>query len=243
MQGSAASAVVRPYWNDAVLFKRLLDIGVQSLLVPFVQSADEARLAVAATRYPPEGIRGVATTMRANRYARANDDMHRAHDEIGVIVQVETPQAIAHVEAIAASTAWTACSSAQLIWPPGMSHLGDNSHPRRARRDRARDPADRATGKCAGILAPVEADARHWRSELGCLFVGVGNDTASSRVRPRRSRREIQVRRFPDRRLSAARRLHSAAHQGRTSSSGTLSASMNTAQYSTFTGRFAGIHR
>jgi len=71
MQGSGASAVVRPYWNDAVLFKRLLDIGVQSLVVPFVQSVEEARLAVAATRYPPDGIRGVATTIRANHYGRA----------------------------------------------------------------------------------------------------------------------------------------------------------------------------
>src|SRR5262249_37343250 len=68
IQGTTTSAVVRPAWNDAVIFKRLLDAGAQSLLVPWVQTADEARRAVAATRYPPRGIRGVATTIRANRY-------------------------------------------------------------------------------------------------------------------------------------------------------------------------------
>ena len=73
MTGGSASAVVRPAWNDPVLFKRLLDVGVQTLLVPFVQTADEARRAVAATRYPPAGIRGVATTTRANRYGRVKD--------------------------------------------------------------------------------------------------------------------------------------------------------------------------
>jgi 4-hydroxy-2-oxoheptanedioate aldolase len=176
MQGSAASAVVRPYWNDAVLFKRLLDIGVQSLLVPFVQNADEARLAVAATRYPPEGFRGVATTIRANQYGRAKDYLRRAHDEICVIVQVETPQAIANVEAIAAVDGVDGLFIGPSDLAASMGHLGNNGHPDvRGEIERAIRRIH-ATGKCAGILAPVEADARHWL-ELGCLFVGVGNDT------------------------------------------------------------------
>src|SRR5262249_7652811 len=70
MTGGTATPVVRPAWNDAVLFKRLLDVGVQNFVVPWVQSAEEARRAVAATRYPPQGIRGVAATTRANRYGR-----------------------------------------------------------------------------------------------------------------------------------------------------------------------------
>ena len=176
MQGSAASAVVRPYWNDTVLFKRLLDIGVQSLLVPFVQTADEARQAVAATRYPPEGIRGVATTIRANRYGRAKDYLHRAQDEICVIVQVETPQAIANVEAIAAVDGVDGLFIGPSDLAASMGHLGDNGHPDVRGEIECAIRQIRATGKCAGILAPVEADARHWL-ELGCLFVGVGNDT------------------------------------------------------------------
>jgi 4-hydroxy-2-oxoheptanedioate aldolase len=73
MQGSPTTPVVRPAWNDPVLFKRLLDIGVQNLVVPFVQNPAEARAAVAATRYPPAGIRGVAATTRAGRYGRVSD--------------------------------------------------------------------------------------------------------------------------------------------------------------------------
>ena len=93
MQGSAASVVVRPPWNDAVQFKQLLDIGVQSFVVPFVQNANEARTAVAATRYPPAGIRGVATTTRANGYGRVKEYLSHANDEICVIVQIETRRA------------------------------------------------------------------------------------------------------------------------------------------------------
>jgi 2-keto-3-deoxy-L-rhamnonate aldolase RhmA len=176
MQGSGASAVVRPYWNDAVLFKRLLDIGVQSLLVPFVQNVEEARQAVAATRYPPDGIRGVATTIRANHYGRAKGYLHRAHDEICVIVQIETPQAIAGIEAIAAVDGVDALFIGPSDLAASMGHLGDSGHTDVRREIDRAILRIRATGKCAGILAPIEADARHWL-EIGCQFVGVGNDT------------------------------------------------------------------
>src|SRR5436189_3968558 len=97
-----AQPVVRPAWNDTVLIKRLLDIGVQNLLVPYVQTAEEARAAVAATRYPPQGIRGVAVTHRANRYGRVKDYFQRIGDEICVMVQIETHVALRNLEGIAA---------------------------------------------------------------------------------------------------------------------------------------------
>ena len=78
LEGGTASPVVRPAWNDPVLIKRLLDAGAQSLLVPFVRTAEEAARAVAATRYPPRGIRGVATITRATRYGRVPDYVHAA---------------------------------------------------------------------------------------------------------------------------------------------------------------------
>ncbi len=176
MQAYPTSAVVRPAWNDAVLFKRLLDIGVQSLLVPFVQTADEARRAVAATRYPPAGIRCVATTIRANRYGRAKDYLRRSHEEICVIVQIETRAAVANIEEIAAVDGVDALFIAPSDLAADLGHLGDNAH-----RDvrAAVDAAVRRivqTGKAAGILAPIEEDARHWL-EAGCSFVGVGSDT------------------------------------------------------------------
>ncbi len=89
-----STAIVRAPWNDAVMVKRLLDIGAQGILFPMVQSADEARAAVAATRYPPDGIRGVAGSMRGSRFGRIGDYYARANDETAVIVQVETLYAI-----------------------------------------------------------------------------------------------------------------------------------------------------
>src|SRR6185503_17258481 len=97
-----ASPVVRPAWNDQVIFKRLLDVGVQTLLVPYVQSPEEAARAVAATRYPPQGIRGVASVHRANRYGRIPDYFARANDEMCVLVQLETRAAVDALEGIAA---------------------------------------------------------------------------------------------------------------------------------------------
>ena len=98
----SASPVVRPPWNDPVNLKRLLDVGVQTLLVPFVQSPEEAAHAVAATRYPPRGIRGVASVHRANRYGRIPDYFARANDEMCVLVQLETRAAVDALEGIAA---------------------------------------------------------------------------------------------------------------------------------------------
>jgi 2-keto-3-deoxy-L-rhamnonate aldolase RhmA len=175
VQGSATNIVVRPSWNDAVLFKRLLDIGVQSFVVPFVQSAAEASRAVAATRYPPAGVRGVATTTRATEYGRVKDYLPKANDEICVIVQIETRQALANIEAIAAVDGVDGLFIGPSDLAADMGHLGDNAHRDvRAAIDEA-IVRIRTAGKAPGILTPVEADARHWLA-LGCLFVGVGND-------------------------------------------------------------------
>src|SRR5688500_10449027 len=92
--------VVRVPWNDMVTIKRVLDIGAQSLLVPYVQTPEEARNAVAFTRYPPAGVRGVAGTTRATRFGRVQDYAKRAHEEICVLVQVETEAALGGLEAL-----------------------------------------------------------------------------------------------------------------------------------------------
>jgi len=86
--GGTAAPVVRPAWNDVVLIKRFLDSGAHNLLIPFVQNAAEARAAVAATRYPPAGVRGVAVSHRANRYGRVKDYLQRVHDELCIMVQI-----------------------------------------------------------------------------------------------------------------------------------------------------------
>jgi 4-hydroxy-2-oxoheptanedioate aldolase len=170
-----AEPVVRVAWNDPVLMKRLLDIGARSLLVPFVQSADEARAAVAATRYPPHGIRGVSVSHRANRFGRVPDYLHNAHQEICVLVQLETRVALGNLEAIAAIEGIDGLFIGPSDLAADLGHLGNAAHP-----DVQAAIADactriRTAGKPAGILAPVEADARRY-FEMGFTYVAIGSD-------------------------------------------------------------------
>lgn len=96
-----STAIVRPPWNDTVMVKRLLDVGAPGLLFPMVQSFEEAKAAVAATRYPPHGVRGVAGSIRANQFGRITDYYAKANDETAVIVQLETLDAISQAIEIA----------------------------------------------------------------------------------------------------------------------------------------------
>lgn len=97
-----STAIVRTPWNDAVMVKRLLDLGPQGILFPMIQNADEARAAIAATRYPPHGIRGVAGSARGNRFGRVTDYYERVADETCVLIQIETCAAIDAAAAIGA---------------------------------------------------------------------------------------------------------------------------------------------
>ena len=101
-ESSKTTAIVRPETNDPVIVKRLLDIGARGLLFPMIQSVEEAQQAVAATRYPPRGIRGVSGSTRANAFGRSADYFQRVEDETTVILQLETREALAQAEEIAA---------------------------------------------------------------------------------------------------------------------------------------------
>lgn len=101
-EGSSTTALVRPEWNDTVAVKRILDMGARGLLFPMVQSVEEAEKAVAATRYPPRGNRGVAGATRATQYGRVTDYAQRVEEETTVLIQLETTAAIAQAEQIAA---------------------------------------------------------------------------------------------------------------------------------------------
>ena len=101
-ESTSTTAIVRPDWNDPVKVKRLLDIGAPGLLFPMVQSVEEAEKAVASTRYPPRGIRGVSGSTRANSFARTTDYFDRIEDEITVLVQLETRVALERASEIAA---------------------------------------------------------------------------------------------------------------------------------------------
>jgi 2-keto-3-deoxy-L-rhamnonate aldolase RhmA len=100
--GTPAEPVVRLSWNDQVLVKRMLDAGARTLMFPFIQTAEEAKLAVSYTRYPPNGIRGMAGVHRGSRYGQAPDYFKTADEQIAVILQLETPEAVERTAEIAA---------------------------------------------------------------------------------------------------------------------------------------------
>ncbi|HET7298710.1 MAG TPA: HpcH/HpaI aldolase/citrate lyase family protein [Burkholderiales bacterium] len=167
--------VVRIPWNDMVTIKRVLDIGAQSLLVPYVSTADEAKAAVSYTRYPPAGARGVAGTTRATRFGRIPDYARRAHDEICLLVQVETQGALDNIEAICGIDGVDGVFIGPADLHASLGHPGEIANPNVKPMIDDAIRRIRKAGKAPGILTPNEADARHWL-DCGALFVAVGAD-------------------------------------------------------------------
>ena len=176
LEGGTASPMVRPAWNDPVLVKRILDAGAQGLVFPYVQTADEARAAVAATRYPPDGIRGVAGNHRASRYGRIKDYLRRASEELCIIVQLETGAALAQLEAIATVDGVDGIFIGPSDLSASMGHIGNPGHA--AVQAAIKDALERCTraGTPAGILSYVEDEARRYL-DMGFTFVAVGGDS------------------------------------------------------------------
>jgi 2-dehydro-3-deoxyglucarate aldolase len=175
LKDSPSAPVVRPSQNDAVEIKRLLDAGFYNFLVPFVESADDARRAVSATRYPPAGIRGVSVSQRSNRYGTVPDYFTGINDQICVMVQIESRAGLAAAADIAAVDGVDCLFVGPSDLAAGLGHLGNASHPEVQAAMQTIFEAARAHGKPIGILAPVEADARRY-IELGATFVAVGSD-------------------------------------------------------------------
>ncbi|MFH6787075.1 MULTISPECIES: 4-hydroxy-2-oxoheptanedioate aldolase [Methylobacterium] len=169
------SAVVRPAANDTVLIKRFLDLGAQTLLIPYVQDADEARAAVAATRYPPEGLRGVSGLTRATRFGRVPGYAKRAAEEICLLVQVETQAALDRLEEICAVEGVDGVFVGPADLAASLGHVGEPGHPEvvAAVEDAVR--RIRAAGKPAGILTPDPTFAKTC-IDLGTTFTAVAID-------------------------------------------------------------------
>jgi 4-hydroxy-2-oxoheptanedioate aldolase len=123
--GTSAESIVRLAWNDQVLVKRALDAGARSLMFPFVQTVQEARAAVSYTRYPPQGVRGVAAIHRGSRFGRAKDYFKTANEEIAVIIQLETPEAIERLGEIAAVPGVDSLFLGPGDLSAAMGHIGD----------------------------------------------------------------------------------------------------------------------
>ena len=167
--------VVRVPWNDAVMVKRVLDVGAQSILVPYVSTAAEARHAVASTRYPPAGMRGVAGTTRATRFGRVQGYAKKAHEEICVLVQVETKQALDNLEEICAVEGVDGVFIGPADLHASLGYPGETANPRILPLIEEAMRRIRKAGRAPGYLSPVEADAKKMLA-AGSLFVAVGAD-------------------------------------------------------------------
>ncbi len=168
-------AVARVPWNDMVTIKRFLDIGCQSLLIPYIQTADEAKAAVSYTRYPPGGVRGVSAVTRATRFGRVPGYAKRAQEEICVLVQIETKMGLDNLEAIAAVDGVDGVFIGPGDLHASLGFVGETANPQVKPQIDEAICRIRKAGKAPGILTGVEADAKHWL-ELGALFVAVGVD-------------------------------------------------------------------
>jgi len=175
LKDSVSAPVVRPPANDPILLKRLLDIGFYNFLIPMVESAEEASRAVSATRYPPQGTRGVSMVQRGNRYGTVADYFKQINDNICVLVQIESRKGVDAADAICAVEGVDGIFIGPSDLAAACGHLGEPNHPDvQAEMARIFDAANRA-GKAVGILTPVEAEARRYL-DMGAAFVAVGLD-------------------------------------------------------------------
>lgn len=169
-------AVVRVPSAEPVMVKRLLDLGARSLMFPMIDSAEDAARAVSYTRYPPDGMRGLSMTTRANSYGRTPGYLRDHVQDLCVIVQVETPQAVAAIPQIAAVPGVDAIFIGPADLSAAMGHLGGALHPEpQALIDQARDLA-KAAGKPIGILGFGTDLARGYFAR-GFDFVAAAGDS------------------------------------------------------------------
>src|SRR5262249_29074261 len=150
---STSVPMVRPPWNDTVWMKRLLDAGFFNFIIPYIESAEEARAAVASTRYPPAGVRGVALSTRQNRYGTTPDFLAKINESITVILQIETVKGMENLEAIAGVDGVDGLFVGPSDLAASMGHLGNPGHPdvQAAIKDLFR--RIKASGRAVGTLA------------------------------------------------------------------------------------------
>lgn len=175
LKGSSSAAVVRPPCNEPVIIKRLLDIGFYNFLIPFVESEEEAALAVASTRYPPAGIRGVSVSHRSNMYGTLPDYNLDINNNVSVLVQIESQLGVDNLDSIIGVEGVDGIFVGPGDLSAALGYLGQPAHPEVLKVIQHIFARAKAAGKPSGILAPVEADARRYL-EWGATFVAVGSD-------------------------------------------------------------------
>lgn len=169
--------VIRPVVGDTALIKQVLDIGVQTLLVPMVESADQARELVRAIHYPPQGVRGVGSALaRASRWNSIPGYLDKADEQMCLLVQIESREGLANLDAIAAVQGVDGVFIGPADLSASMGFRGNPGHPEVQAAIEDAIARIRQAGKAAGILSADEKLARRY-IELGAAFVAVGVDT------------------------------------------------------------------
>lgn len=176
-QRGRAEPVVRVPWAEPVIVKRVLDLGAQSIIFPWINTPEEARKAVEATRYPGlGGIRGVMSLARMNNYGAQNPHYYKeAAGQICNIMQIETLEAVENIEAIAAIDGVDALFVGPSDLSASMGFIGQAQHPEVKAKIEEAFSRIVATGKAAGFLTASKEDAQ-WALKCGCHFVAVGSD-------------------------------------------------------------------
>ena len=179
LQAAAAypvTPVVRAPIGDAVILKQLLDLGAQNILVPMVDSVEEAEAMVRAVRYPPLGVRGVGSALaRSSRWSRIPDYLARAHELVSLTVQIETVEGLAAAAGIAAVDGVDALLVGPADLAASMGLLGQQNHPEVVAAVESVLRAGREAGKPVGVNAFDPAMAEHY-TEAGAAWVLVGSD-------------------------------------------------------------------
>ena len=170
--------IVRPVHGSVELVKQYLDLGAQTLLIPMVETAEQAALMVAATRYPTRGIRGVGSALaRASRWNQVDDYVHRSDEEMSVLVQVESVTALANLEAIAAVEGVDGVFFGPADLSSSMGLIGKRMDPAVQSAIASGFASVRKAGKAAGCLTSDNGAARQYLAQ-GATFVAVGVDTS-----------------------------------------------------------------
>ena len=171
-----AQPVVRVVEGNTALIKQMLDIGAKTLLVPMVDTAEQARAIASATRYPPLGIRGVGSAVgRASQWSARTDYLDIADDEICLLVQAETVAALENLPAICAVDGVHGVFIGPADLAASMGHRGNPGHPQVQAAIEGAMKTIIASGKAAGTLTSDPALAQRYLA-LGCTFVAVGVD-------------------------------------------------------------------
>ncbi len=173
----APHPIARVPVGDTALIKQFLDLGVQTLLVPMVDTAEQAQQLVRATRYAPEGVRGMGSALaRSSRWQAYPQYVHEANQQICLLVQAETVEAMNNLDAIAATPGVDGVFIGPADLSASMGHPGNPGHPDVQAAIHDGIARILRAGKAPGILATTESQARQWLA-AGALFVAVGVDT------------------------------------------------------------------